>query len=255
MTEQAVLDLLKKMHVIRANGHFVYTSGRHGSVYVDKDAIYPHVKDTSELCRTMAEHFSDYPIEVVVAPAVGGLVLSQWVAYHLSELTGRYILSVYAEKEETPIIFSDNYRRISLQETSFSPRYGDVRTGGSKLIELYRGEQLVKKNKFFSLRRSNFSNIVANRTMLVVEDILTTGGTAKSVVEAVRVSHGDVVGLAAICNRGKVTAETVGNVPELFTLSSLDLETWSEEECPLCAQNIPIDTSVGKGKDFIARQL
>ena len=38
-------------------------------------------------------------IDTVAAPALGGIILSQWTAYHLSELKGKEILGVYTEKD------------------------------------------------------------------------------------------------------------------------------------------------------------
>ena len=79
MNEQEVKQALSDVGAVMT-GHFVYTSGKHGSVYVNKDAVYPHVRVTSDLCRAIAEHFADetkYGIEAVVAPAVGGEFLAR----------------------------------------------------------------------------------------------------------------------------------------------------------------------------------
>ena len=37
-------------------------------------------------------------IDTVAAPALGGIILSQWTAYYLSELKGKEVAGVYAEK-------------------------------------------------------------------------------------------------------------------------------------------------------------
>ncbi len=83
MESEEVLKRLKRIDAI-VNGHFVYTSGRHGNTYINKDAVYPHVEFTSQLCKTIAKKFSDdslYGIDTVVAPAVGGVILCTWTAY------------------------------------------------------------------------------------------------------------------------------------------------------------------------------
>lgn len=95
-----VVSILKKVGAIITDDHFVYTSGKHGSVYINKDALYPHTKETSQVCRLMAEKYKDKGIEVVVGPALGGIILSQWVAYHLSQMNGREVLGIYTEKDE-----------------------------------------------------------------------------------------------------------------------------------------------------------
>lgn len=80
-------------------GHFVYTSGRHGKDYINKDALYPHTDATSQLTYALAEQTANMDAEVVVGPALGGIILSQWVAYHLSKFAAREVLGVYAEKD------------------------------------------------------------------------------------------------------------------------------------------------------------
>lgn len=94
----AMLEALRRVGGIIRDSHVVYTSGRHGSAYVNKDAIYPHTALTSDLCRAIAERFRDAGVDVCLAPAIGGVILSQWTAHHLTALTGREVLGVYAEK-------------------------------------------------------------------------------------------------------------------------------------------------------------
>lgn len=97
------MDLLKKLSEVNAlikDSHIVYTSGKHGSSYVNKDAIYPYTKLTSELCFEIAKHYEGKEIDIVVAPAIGAVILCQWVAFHLSELEDRAVFSVYAEKTD-----------------------------------------------------------------------------------------------------------------------------------------------------------
>ena len=87
-----VVDILKKVGAVITDSHFVYTSGKHGSVYVNKDAVYPHTTETSRIGELFAEKFKGMDIDVVAAPALGGIILSQWVAYHLSKLKGKEIV-------------------------------------------------------------------------------------------------------------------------------------------------------------------
>ena len=98
MTEPEVLRLLGEVGAIIMGSHIVYASGLHGSAYVNKDAVYPHTAPTSRLCLAMAEAFLHDRVEAVLAPAIGGVILSQWTAHHLSAHSGREVLAVYAEK-------------------------------------------------------------------------------------------------------------------------------------------------------------
>lgn len=107
MKKKNILDILKKTNAVITDDHFVYTTGLHGSVYINKDAIYPHTKYASLFGKFFAEKFKDKNIDVVVGPALGGIILSQWTAYHLSKLKKKEILGVYTEKDaESNQIFS-----------------------------------------------------------------------------------------------------------------------------------------------------
>ncbi len=99
MDEAAVLNLLQQVGAIWRDGHFVYTSGRHGRDYINKDALYPHTDATRRLTLAIAERCAGLDIEVVVGPALGGIILSQWVAHHLSTIEPREVLGVFCEKD------------------------------------------------------------------------------------------------------------------------------------------------------------
>jgi orotate phosphoribosyltransferase len=93
-----VIKILEKVGAVLRDSHFVGTSGVHFDTYINKDFLYPHTKETSEICKLFAEKFKDENIDVVVGPALGGIILSQWTASHLSSLTNREVLAVYTEK-------------------------------------------------------------------------------------------------------------------------------------------------------------
>ena len=207
INEAEVLDLLGSVNGIITNSHIVYTSGKHGSAYVNKDAIYPHTSATSRLCQAIAEHFAPKNIDAVLAPAVGGVILSQWTAHHLSGLYGREVLGVYAEKAET-------------------------------------GDSFVIKR--------GYDRLIAGKNVLVVEDVLTTGGSVKKVVETANAIGAKIVGVGALCNRGGISSAELGNVPELYALVNVTLDAWEEATCPLCAKGVPINTNVGKGREYLA---
>lgn len=94
-----IIDILKSTNAIITDDHFVYTSGKHGSVYINKDAIYPHTELSSQVGKLFADRAKDLNIDVVIAPALGGIVLSQWTAYHLSKIKNKDILGIYTEKD------------------------------------------------------------------------------------------------------------------------------------------------------------
>ncbi len=95
-------------------------------------------------------------------------------------------------------------------------------------------------------------DLVLGRNVLVVEDVFSSGGSALATLEAVRAAGGNVIGVAVICNRGGVTAEQLG-VPRLETLIEMPMVMHAEDECPLCASNMPINMHVGHGQSFFQR--
>lgn len=101
--------------------------------------------------------------------------------------------------------------------------------------------------------RRGFDKLIPGKRVLVVEDIATTGGSARGVVDAVKSLGGEVVGVSLVCNRGGVTAEDLG-VPHLFSLYELsgnEVKKYPMEDCPLCREGVPISTNVGHGKQFL----
>jgi orotate phosphoribosyltransferase len=94
-----IITMLKDVGAIITDSHIVYTSGKHGSVYINKDALYPHTELSSSVGEMFAQENKDLDIDVVVAPALGGIILSQWTAFHLSALKKKEVLGVYTEKD------------------------------------------------------------------------------------------------------------------------------------------------------------
>jgi len=199
MNEDQVLEILQKVGAFRA-GHFILTSGRHGDTYINKDALYPYTRDTSELCKEIARRFKGRGVEAIIGPAVGAAILSQWTAYHLSDMEQRTVFATYADKD------------------------GE---GG------------------FVIRRG-YDQLINDKKIIVVEDLTTTGGSIKKVVDAAKRVGAHIVGAGVLCNRGDVTPEMV-NVPILESLVSVGLDSWEQSECDLCKRGIPINTEVGHG--------
>lgn len=84
--------------------------------------------------------------------------------------------------------------------------------------------------------RRGFSIIPAEH-VLVVEDVVTTGGSTKEVIDAVKNAGGIVVGVGCVIDRSEKEVD-FGVRKEC--LAKLSVKTYSQEECPLCKSNIPI---------------
>jgi orotate phosphoribosyltransferase len=77
--------------------------------------------------------------------------------------------------------------------------------------------------------------------VLVVEDVMTTGGSTRETIQVARAAGAQVVGAASIVDRGAaaVSRETELGVP-FATLLRIDLPTYNPDQCPLCAQGLPV---------------
>jgi orotate phosphoribosyltransferase len=93
-------------------------------------------------------------------------------------------------------------------------------------------ERKGEKGSGMVLRRG--FTIQPGERVLVVEDVLTTGGSVREVLECVRELGGEPVGVGAILNRsGKDPFENDG-VP-LLCLAEVEAKTWDPQGCPMCA--------------------
>jgi orotate phosphoribosyltransferase len=72
---------------------------------------------------------------------------------------------------------------------------------------------------------------------LVVEDALTTGGSTRSVVAALRAAGAEVVAAAVLVDRSGGTAEVGVPVRSLLTMT---VDAWSPADCPLCRAGVPL---------------
>lgn len=182
LTEQGVLEALEDAGAV-LRGHFQLTSGRHSDTYVQCARILEDPALTMRLARTAAARVAGRGIELVAAPAVGGIVIGFAVAQALG------VRFIFSERVE-----------------------GEMR-----------------------FRRS--FEVPAGTRVLIVEDVVTTGGSVAEVAALVRASGGEVAGVVSIIDRGgeKVFAD------ELIPLLRLQVESWDPSECGYCASGSPID--------------
>lgn len=165
-------------------GHFVYSSGRHGSVYIQCARVSQFPEYNELFCGELASRFKDQQIDVVLGPAVGGIIISYELARQLSAR------SIFAERVEGKMT---------------------LRRG----LEINKGEKV-----------------------LLVEDVVTTGGTVKELIPLVEAKGGEIVGAAAFVNRNPQRVKF--DFP-LETLLSGMMSDYPPEECPLCKEGIPFD--------------
>lgn len=95
-----------------------------------------------------------------------------------------------------------------------------------------------RENGKMTLRRG--FHIEPGEKVLIVEDIVTTGGSIREVVDVVKEAGGDIRGIGLFVDRSGGTADY--GVPEdkVFPLVRLTVPTYALGDCPLCQKGVPI---------------
>ncbi len=106
-----------------------------------------------------------------------------------------------------------------------------------------------KNGDEFAFGRAGFVDHLAGKRVLVVEDLLTTGGSVIKVCREAEKHGAQLVGASVICNRGGVTAEQLG-VPRLLSLAEVDFEAVDAPACRLCQNGVPIVEDIGHGAAY-----
>lgn len=158
-------------------GHFKLTSGRHSNRYMQCAQVLQYPKYTEELALHLAEQFAGDNIQLVVGPAMGGII----VAYEVARQLG--VTALFTERQDGR-------------------------------MELRRG---------FAIQ--------PGQRVLVVEDVITTGGSVQEVIDIVRQNGGEVAGVAVLVDRSGGRVDF--GVKQACVLQ-LDIESWEAEDCPMC---------------------
>ncbi|MHB1016931.1 MAG: orotate phosphoribosyltransferase [Coriobacteriia bacterium] len=178
-----VLAALKDASAI-LHGHFQLTSGRHSDTYVQCARVLEDPALTTDLATAMAQSMADRDIDIVAAPAVGGIIIGFAVAQALG----------------VKFIFSERVAGVMTFRRSFT--------------------------------------IEPGARVLVVEDVVTTGGSVAEVIELVRAAGGEVAAVTSIIDRGGEKAFDA----EFRPLLRLEVESMEPDVCPQCAAGTPIDS-------------
>src|SRR4029077_20711365 len=173
-------------------GHFVYTSGRHGADYLEKFRILEDPRATTELAGMIAERFRPLKPELVAGPTTGGIIL----AFEVAELLG--VDAVYVERGET----------------------------GGRVLR--RGFEISPDTR-----------------VLVVDDVVTTGGSLVETQACIANAGGVVIGVGVLADRTAGRVKT--NVP-FYACLTVDFPSYPPDECPLCAIGIPVAPPRGSSK-------
>ena len=181
-TADRTIDLLRETGAL-LEGHFRLSSGRHSDRYCQCAKVLEHPAHAEELGQGLAALFRSEGIDVVVAPALGGVIIGHEVARALG------VRSIFAERLDG---------RMAL-------RRGFTLETGARV--------------------------------LVIEDVVTTGGSVREVAELVRREGAEVVGFGFILDRSGGTLDL--GAPAR-ALAEMPLESYEPERCPLCERGVEV---------------
>jgi len=104
-----------------------------------------------------------------------------------------------------------------------------ARVCGCRGIFAEREEGELKLRRGFSIEKGE--------RVLVVEDVVTTGGSTKEVIELVKKCGGIVVGVGSVIDRSD---KRVDFGAQFEALAKVKVDTFKEEDCPLCKKKVPV---------------
>lgn len=137
MNQEEVIEIFKSTGAL-LEGHFVLTSGYHSPHYFQCAKVLQHPEYLSLFSKAIAEHFKGDDIDVVISPAIGGIVLGTEVGRILGKRT------IFAERENGKLTLR---RGFSLEKGERVLCVEDVVTTGGSIFELL---EIVKKSDCFA---------------------------------------------------------------------------------------------------------
>ncbi|MDD5454767.1 MAG: orotate phosphoribosyltransferase [Candidatus Ratteibacteria bacterium] len=126
MEEKRIYELFKEKGAL-LEGHFLLTSGLHSSTYLQCAKVLQYPDIAEKLCSQLAKQFSKAKVDVVVSPAVGGIIVGQEVARALGAR------AIFAERIDGKMLLK---RGFELNKKESVLAVEDVITTGGSLKEI-----------------------------------------------------------------------------------------------------------------------
>lgn len=126
LTEPELLNIFRKTEAL-LEGHFRLTSGRHGNQYFQCAKVLQYTNYNTQICEKIVDHFKNYEIDTVIAPALGGIIVGQEVARQLNKKF------IFAEREQSALTLR---RGFTLAENEKVLVCEDVVTTGGSVFEV-----------------------------------------------------------------------------------------------------------------------
>ena len=191
---------LQQYHALMLNGHFDFGNGYHGAVYLNPHQLFRY---PSRIWRFAQDLLDVLPATIVAATEV--------VA---GPSTGGALLA------HTMAGLLDSRREITRPPTLFAPFSVDVN----------RGHMLTR---FYQQQ-------VADRKVLLVDDVRNTGQTQARCAELVQQAGGTVIATAEIYDRMEAIVETAA--PNVALAEYKAPANYPADSCPMCRDRVPVTT-------------
>lgn len=136
--------------------------------------------------------------------------------------------------------FSERFRDQNI-DVVVGPTTGGVilafETGRQLGVAAAYAERAADGSKSREIRRN--TTFAPGSRVLVVDDILTTGGSVRETLAALDAHPVEVVAVGVLVDRS-AGETTFGDVP-LVAIASQKFDAWDTDSCPLCEQRIPLE--------------
>ena len=165
------------------NGHFVLTSGRHSSTYFQCAKVLQYPEYLNLFSIMISDKFRSMKPDVVISPAIGGIVLGTAVGTELD------VRTIFAERKK---------------------------------------EKMVVRRGF---------EIKPNEKVLIVEDVITTGGSVSEVMDFVEKSGGNLIGVGVLVDRSNGTVHLHNNQ---FSIVRMDATSFPKNAIPQELADVPV---------------
>jgi orotate phosphoribosyltransferase len=97
MTSAEVLKVFEDVQAL-LSGHFLLSSGNHSNRYLQCALVTQHPRVAARLAEALAQAFAAEALDVVLGPAVGGIVIAQEVAQALSRAGNAKVRALFCER-------------------------------------------------------------------------------------------------------------------------------------------------------------
>ncbi len=126
LDQDKILNIYKKSQAL-LEGHFKLTSGMHSNYYFQCAKVMQYPWYAEMLCKEIAGHFQNREVDVVVAPAMGGIAVGQEIARQLK------VRSVFAERADGKMTLRRGFEIKSAEKVLVAE---DVTTTGGSVKEV-----------------------------------------------------------------------------------------------------------------------